>query len=363
MSRILIAGGGTAGHVVPALAIADVLTERGYSVHFCGGPRGMERDLVPRAGYPFSTVRIRGFERRLGLTTLRTLASLPVAAVDAWRVLRRVRPACVVGVGAYASGPVVAEAAVLRVPSVALEMDAHLGVTNRILSRLVDRVCLSFPIPGIEGGRFVYTGRPVRPSLLAAGRDEGLRRFGLDPGLPVVLVFGGSLGARSLNTAAAEAFGRTETPFSIVHVTGRQDHERVRGLAGASPNPRYQIHAYLDDFELALAAADIAVSRAGGSVAELLARGLPSVLVPFPAATADHQTKNALGLQEHGAAVVVPDAELDGPRLAREVERVLEPDTRAAMGAKARALARPDAATRIVDEIVQLAGPPRALKL
>lgn len=348
---------------MPALAIADVLTERGYSVHFCGGPRGMERDLVPRAGYPFSTVRIRGFERRLGLTTLRTLASLPVAAVDAWRVLRRVRPACVVGVGAYASGPVVAEAAVLRVPSVALEMDAHLGVTNRILSRLVDRVCLSFPIPGIEGGRFVYTGRPVRPSLLAAGRDEGLRRFGLDPGLPVVLVFGGSLGARSLNTAAAEAFGRTETPFSIVHVTGRQDHERVRGLAGASPNPRYQIHAYLDDFELALAAADIAVSRAGGSVAELLARGLPSVLVPFPAATADHQTKNALGLQEHGAAVVVPDAELDGPRLAREVERVLEPDTRAAMGAKARALARPDAATRIVDEIVQLAGPPRASKL
>ncbi len=323
----------------------------------------MERDLVQRAGYPFSTVRIRGFERRLGLTTLRTLASLPVAAVDAWRVLRRVRPACVVGVGAYASGPVVAEAAVLRVPSVALEMDAHLGVTNRILSRLVDRVCLSFPIPGIEGGRFVYTGRPVRPSLLAAGREEGLRRFGLDPGLPVVLVFGGSLGARSLNTAATEAFGRTETPFSIVHVTGRQDYERVRGLAGATHNSRYQIHTYLDDFELALAAADIAVSRAGGSVAELLARGLPSVLVPFPAATADHQTKNALGLQEHGAAVVVPDAELDGPRLAREVERVLEPDTRAAMGAKARALARPDAATRIVDEIVQLAGPPRASKL
>lgn len=323
----------------------------------------MERELVARAGYPFSTVRIRGFERRLGLTTLRTLASLPVAAIDAWRVLRRVRPACVVGVGAYASGPVVAEAAVLRVPSVALEMDAHLGVTNRILSRLVDRVCLSFPIPGIEGGRFVYTGRPVRPSLLSAGREEGLRRFGLDPELPVVLVFGGSLGARSLNTAAAEAFGRTESPFSIVHVTGRQDHERVRGLAGASPNPRYQIHAYLDDFELALAAADIAVSRAGGSVAELLARGLPSVLVPFPAATADHQTKNALGLQEQGAAVVVPDAELDGPRLAREVERVLEPGTRAAMGAKARALARPDAATRIVDEIVQLAGPPRASKL
>lgn len=320
----------------------------------------MERDLVPRAGYPFSAVRIRGFERRWGLTTLRTLASLPVAAVDAWRVLRRVRPACVVGVGAYASGPVVAEAAVLRVPSVALEMDAHLGVTNRILSRLVDRVCLSFPIPGIEGEKFVYTGRPVRPSLLTATREDGMRRFGLDPGLPVVLVFGGSLGARSLNTAAVSAFALHPTDFSVIHVTGRQDHERVRALVGDAVNPRYQAHAYLDDFELALAAADVAVSRAGGSVAELLARGVPSVLVPFPAATADHQTKNARGLEESGAAVMVPDAELDGSRLTREVARVLDPAVRAVMAERARVLARPDAATRIADEIVQLAGPPRA---
>ncbi|MHB8868759.1 MAG: undecaprenyldiphospho-muramoylpentapeptide beta-N-acetylglucosaminyltransferase [Thermoleophilia bacterium] len=362
MSRILIAGGGTAGHVVPALAIADVLTERGYSVHFCGGPRGMERDLVTRAGYPFSAVRIRGFERRWGFTTLRTLASLPVAAVDAWRVLRRVRPACVVGVGAYASGPVVAEAAVLGVPSIALEMDAHIGVTNRILSRLVDRVCLSFPIPGLEGERFVYTGRPVRPSLLAATREAGLRRFGLDPEVPVVLVFGGSLGARTLNTAVVEAFGRGRNPFAVLHVTGRQDYERVRELVGVSPDLRYQIHEYLEDFELALAAADVAVSRAGGSVAELLARGVPSVLVPFPLATADHQTKNAMGLQESGAALMIPDAELDGVRLAREVQRMLEPETRAAMSAAARALSRPDAADRIADEIVHLAGPPRAEK-
>lgn len=345
---------------MPALAIADVLTERGYSVGFCGGTRGMERELVTRAGYPFSAVRIRGFERRWGFTTLRTLASLPVAAVDAWRVIRRTRPACVVGVGAYASGPVVAEAAVLRVPSVALEMDAHLGVTNRILSRLVDRVCLSFPIPGIEGERFVYTGRPIRPSLLAATREEGLVRFGLDPERPVVLVFGGSLGARTLNTAAVDAFARMETPFSVLHVTGRYDHERVLGLTAGATNTSYQIHEYLDDFELALAAADIAVSRAGGSVAELLARGLPSVLVPFPGATADHQTKNALGLQASGAAVVVADADLDGARLAAEVEGVLDPAVRATMATRARALARPDAATRIADEIVQLAGPPRA---
>jgi UDP-N-acetylglucosamine--N-acetylmuramyl-(pentapeptide) pyrophosphoryl-undecaprenol N-acetylglucosamine transferase len=328
----------------------------------------MERELVLRAGYPFSVVRIRGFERRLGLTTLRTLVSLPVAAVDAWRALRRLRPSCVVGVGAYASGPVVAEAAVARIPSVALEMDAHLGWTNRILSLLVDRVCLSFPIPGRLGGKFVYTGRPIRPSLLKATREQGLQRFSLDPELPVVLVFGGSLGARSMNTAAVDAFAGEETPFSVIHVTGRADRDRVASLGreGAAvrpdprPNPRYQAHAYLDDFELALAVADVAVARAGGSVAELLARGIPSVLVPFPAATADHQTKNALGLQAEGAAVLVPDAEASGERLAAEVARILEPSTRAAMSERAAALARPDAATRIADEIVQLAGPPWA---
>jgi UDP-N-acetylglucosamine--N-acetylmuramyl-(pentapeptide) pyrophosphoryl-undecaprenol N-acetylglucosamine transferase len=351
--------------VVPALAIADVLTERGYSVHFCGGPKGMERELVPAAGYPFSTVRIRGFERTVGITTLRTLASLPVAAVDAWSVLRRLRPACVIGVGAYASGPVVAEAAVARIPSLALEMDAHLGWTNRILSLFVDRVCLSFPIADRVGGKFVYTGRPVRPALLQATREEGLRRFALDPDRPVVLVFGGSLGSRSINTAAVDAFAAGETPFSVIHVTGKNDSSRVARLVAAvadagDRNPRYQTHEYLGDFELALAAADVAIARAGGSVAELLARGVPAVLVPFPAATADHQTKNAQGLQAQGAAVLVPDADLTGERLRAEVGRVLDPEVLSAMRERALALARPDAATRIADEVVELAGPPRA---
>ena len=172
-----------------------------------------------------------------------------------------------------------------------------------------------------------------------------------------------------MNTAAAEAFAHGETPFSVIHVTGRADVDRVASLGpgpgataapGARPNPRYQAHAYLNDFELALAVADVAVARAGGSVAELLARGIPSVLVPFPAATGDHQTKNARELEADGAAVLLPDAELTAERLAAEVARVLEPGTRASMSARALALARPDAATRIADEIVQLAGPPRA---
>ncbi len=345
--------------MVPALAVADVLVARGYEVHFCGGDRGMEGTLIPKAGYPFSTVRIRGFERRLGLTTLRTLLSLPVAGWDAWELLRRLRPACVVGVGAYASGPVVAEAAVRGIPTAAVEMDAHVGWTNRILSLLVDRVCLSFPITGREGGKFVYTGRPIRPSLLEATKEAGRARFGLDPTLPVVLVFGGSLGARSVNEAAMGAFADGSLPVSVLHVAGGRDAERVRAAVARPKDRRYQVFDYLDDFPLALAAADLAVSRAGGSVAELLARGIPSILVPYPQATADHQTKNARAVAGAGAAVLIPDAELTAARLRAEVQRMLDPDVSAAMSVAALALARPDAAARIADEIVLLAGSAR----
>jgi UDP-N-acetylglucosamine--N-acetylmuramyl-(pentapeptide) pyrophosphoryl-undecaprenol N-acetylglucosamine transferase len=360
MSRILIAGGGTAGHVVPALAVADVLSERGYEVHFCGGPRGMEGTLVPAAGYPFSVVRIRGFSRRVGMSTIRTLASLPVAAVDAWALLRRLKPACVVGVGAYASGPVVAEAAVRGVPAVAVEMDSHIGWTNTILSHLVDRVCLSFPMPDREGGKYRYTGRPVRPGLLAATRAEGLMRFDLDPSRPVVVIFGGSLGARSLNTATLEAFAVRETPFSVLHVAGKQDEDRVRGIVEAGPNGRYHVFGYLDDFPLALAAADVAVSRAGEHLRDRTARGVPSILVPYPHATGDHQMKNAQAVAAAGAATVVPESELTHARLALEVDRLLDPATMAAMGAAALRLAKPDAAALIADQIAELAGPPRS---
>jgi UDP-N-acetylglucosamine--N-acetylmuramyl-(pentapeptide) pyrophosphoryl-undecaprenol N-acetylglucosamine transferase len=320
----------------------------------------MERVLVPRAGYPFSTVRVRGFTRSLGWHTLRSAASLPVAGVDAWRLVRTLRPACTVGVGAYASGPVVAVAALLGMPTLAIEMDAHMGWTNRLLSRLVDRVCLSLPGAHGDGGKFVYTGRPIRPGLLAATREEGRARFGLADDLTVVLVFGGSLGARTLNDATLAAFAAEPTPFAVLHVTGERDYARVRAAVDAGGNPRYQAFPFLDDFGLALAACDIAVARAGGSVAELLARGVPSVLVPWPAAAGDHQTANAQAVAAAGAAVMVPDGECTGPRLTAEVTRMLAPGVRERMGVAALALARPDAAFRVADEIVQLAGPPRA---
>ena len=341
--------------MVPALALADVLSGRGQQVAFCGTELGMEKDLVPRAGYPFSVVRIRGFERPLGLSTLRTLLSLPLAAADAWRVLRATRPDCVVGVGAYASGPVVAEAALRGIPTVAVEMDSHMGLTNRVLSRLVDRVCLSYPDSEHKGDKYVYTGRPLLPTLLTATREEGLKRFGLASDRPVLLVFGGSLGAHALNEAVLEAYAAKQTRFQIVHVTGERDYSLVADtLARPNANRAYQAHAFLDDFPLALAAADAVVARAGGSVAEILARGVPALLVPYPYAAGDHQTKNARAVAEAGAALTVANADLTPQSLAQAVVTLLEPDVNSRMRRAALSLAIPDATIRIADVVVEL---------
>ena len=353
----MIAGGGTAGHVVPALALADVLSQKGYEVVFAGTNKGMEKVLVPRAGYAFFPLRVRGFERKLGPGLLATLASLPVAALDAARLLRRLRPRAVVGVGAYASGPVVAEAACCRIPTVVVEMDSHMGWTNRLLSLVVDKVCLSFPDPERRGDKYVYTGRPVRPALLAATRKEGLVRFGLDPNRPVLLVVGGSLGARSLNQAVLKAFAHSATTFQVVHVTGQRDYPWVaQALAAPGANPAYQAHPFLDDLPLALAAADAVISRAGGSVAEILVKGIPALLVPYPYATGDHQTKNAKMLVEAGAALMVPDAELDPDSLTEAVRVLLDPEVNRRMREAALRLARPDAALRVCEVILELMG-------
>ena len=278
-----------------------------------------------------------------------------MAARDAWRVLRAFRPDCVVGVGAYASGPVVAEAAVRGIPSVAVEMDAHMGWTNRILSLLVDKVCVSFPVGEGVSSKYVYTGRPLRPALLTATREQGIARFNLAADRPVLLVFGGSLGAHAVNEVVLEAFARARTEFQVLHVTGERDLARVaEALKHSEANPDYQAHAFLDDFPLALAAADAVVARAGGSVAEILARGVPSLLVPYPYAAGDHQTKNARTVAEAGAALTIANADLDAAKLVQAVNALLDPVTNARMRTAALALAKPDAADRIADVVVEL---------
>ena len=262
----------------------------------------------------------------------------------------------VLGGGGYVAAPAGLAARSLGLPLALTEADSHLGITNRMLAPFAKRIFLAFDLPGRKGGKWLVTGRPIPEGVGRADRAAARARFGIGDERECLLVFGGSLGARRLNEAAIEAFG-SAAPCWVLHACGRRDHPELdRRLAELGRPEHYKLHPYITPFADAYAAADLATARAGGSVFELLAAGLPAVLVPYPHATADHQTKNARWTERGGAAVVVPDDELDGPRLAREIAGLLgSPERLRAMRRAALGLARPDAADRIAHEILTLA--------
>jgi UDP-N-acetylglucosamine--N-acetylmuramyl-(pentapeptide) pyrophosphoryl-undecaprenol N-acetylglucosamine transferase len=346
MERIVIAAGGTAGHVVPALQVADALRAEGADVVFVGGERAEAR-LVPAAGYPLRAIRVQGLSRTNPALAARAALLAGRAVGSAAGLLRELRPAAVLGGGGDVAGPVGLAAAALRVPLVLAEADSHLGITNRLLAPVARRVCLAFPIAGRDGPRYRVTGRPVPPPAtdVAAARA----RFGLAEGERCVLVFGGSLGARSINLAAVEAFA--DAPYRVLHAAGERDVATLR-----SPRAGYDLRAYLEGFAEALAACELCVARAGGSVFEIAAAGKPAVLVPYPHATGDHQAANARWMAAAGAAVVVPDGELTAARLRAEVDALLgEPERLRAMARASATLARPDAARAIAEEVLAAA--------
>jgi UDP-N-acetylglucosamine--N-acetylmuramyl-(pentapeptide) pyrophosphoryl-undecaprenol N-acetylglucosamine transferase len=348
---VLIAAGGTAGHVVPALAVAARLTAAGAEVTFVGGERA-EAELVPAAGYALRPIRVEGLSRTNPLRAARALLRAGAAVRAAHRILGELRPAAVLGGGGYVAGPVGLAALARGIPLVLTEADSHLGITNRLLAPRARRVCLAFPIEGRDGERYVVTGRPVpAPATdVAAARA----RFGLRPGETCVLVFGGSLGARTINEAAVEAF--RAAPFRVLHAAGTRDHA---ALAPRVDGEHYDLRAYIDDFGQALAACDLCIARAGGSIFEIAAAGKPAILVPYPHASADHQTTNARWMEQAGAAVVVPDGELTPARLGNEVGSLLgDPSRLTAMASASAALARPDAAQAVADAVLAAAVAP-----
>ena len=302
---------------------------------------------MPAAGYPFDALKVEGLSRSNPLKAARAAARAGGAIGVAHGILKRRRPDAVLGGGGYVAGPVGIAALLRRVPLVLSEADSHLGITNRLLAARAARVCLAFPLAGREGERYRVTGRPVAPRV--EDRERARAQLGIEPDETCVLIFGGSLGARSLNLAAPPAFA--DAPFRVIHVAGRRDYATI-----AAPNPRYTVLDYLSPFGVALAAADLAVARSGGSVFELAQYGLPSVLVPFPHASADHQTTNARWLADAGAATVIADAELTPERLRAAVDAILGDDAhRAAMAGAAAGLARPDAAAAIAGEVLAAA--------
>jgi UDP-N-acetylglucosamine--N-acetylmuramyl-(pentapeptide) pyrophosphoryl-undecaprenol N-acetylglucosamine transferase len=334
---------------VPALAVADALRAEGAHVAWVGGERAEAR-LVPEAGYTLHPIRVEGISRSNPLKAARAVVRAGGALAAARRIIREERPDVVLGGGGYVAGPVGAAALTARIPVVLTEADSHLGLTNRLLAPRAARVCLAFPIAGRDGAQYVVTGRPVPPP--ATDRAAARARFGLEDWETCVLVFGGSLGARSINEAALQ--GLRGGPWSVLHAAGTRDFDALRARLDAAPEAAgsYDLRPYIDGFGEAIAACDLCVARAGGSIFEVAAAGKPAILVPYPHAAADHQTGNARWMADGGAAVVVGDAELTPERLRAEVDALLgDPERLAAMAAASAALARPEAAAEIAAQV------------
>jgi len=338
---------------VPALAVADALrAEARARVVFIGGERA-EAQLVPEAGYELRQVQVAGLSRTDPVKAARAGVRAVGAVGACARLLGELRPAAVLGGGGYVAGVAGAAAVARRVPLVLTEADSHMGIANRLLSPFARRICLAFPIAGRDGERYRVTGRPVPGAR--ADRHAARTRFGIGDDETCVLVFGGSLGARSVNEAAVA--GLAGAPYRVLHAAGRRDHAALADALGPEPPANYLLHDYITPFGDALAAADLVVARAGGSIFEVASYARPAILVPYPHAAGDHQAANARWMAEAGAAVVIADGELSAQRLRREVDALLADPTRLlAMGAASGALARPYAARDIAREVLRAAG-------
>jgi UDP-N-acetylglucosamine--N-acetylmuramyl-(pentapeptide) pyrophosphoryl-undecaprenol N-acetylglucosamine transferase len=354
--RIVIAGGGTGGHLYPGIAVAREVLRRepGATVTFAGTARGIESRVIPKEGFQLDLLRSAGLKGTSPVALARGLALLPLSGVDAWQILSRRSPHLVMGVGGYSSGPVLAAAIARRIPTMLLEQNAQPGFTNRVLARRVGAAAVTFAATiGYFGRRGFVAGNPVRPEFFTTSDVEPAA------GPPRVLIFGGSQGAHAINMAMVEAAPRLATihgGVAITHQTGERDLERVRnGYERAGFTARVEPYLFAMDREIK--SADLVVCRAGATtLAELAAAGRPSVLVPLPTAADDHQRKNAEVFRDAGAAELIEQKTLTGALLAERIAALVSDRSRLqAMAAAAKTFAKPDAAKVIVDRAFELA--------
>jgi UDP-N-acetylglucosamine--N-acetylmuramyl-(pentapeptide) pyrophosphoryl-undecaprenol N-acetylglucosamine transferase len=340
------------------MAVAAELRDSGAEVTFLGTRERIEAELVPAGGYEIDFIRVRGIDRGNPLKAAAAALEAAAALSGARSAIAGRRADVVIGGGGYVAGPAGVAAAISGTPLVLTEADSHLGLANRLRAGRARRVCLAFPIDGRDGDRYVLTGRPVPAAVLAADRAEARRRFGIPESARCLLVVGGSQGARSINECAVAAFAeRDGREFHVVHVAGRRDYAELKPrLASAPHNDRYELLEYEPDLGECLAASDLVLGRAGGSIFEFTATGRPAILIPYPHASAGHQATNAAWMAGAGAAVVIDDDELEPQRLAAAVTDLLADAARLEeMAAASRRLAKPDAARRIADEVLSAA--------
>jgi UDP-N-acetylglucosamine--N-acetylmuramyl-(pentapeptide) pyrophosphoryl-undecaprenol N-acetylglucosamine transferase len=361
--RILIAGGGTGGHLYPGIALARELLRRdpATTVTFVGTAQGIEARVVPREGFELDLIHVAGLKGKSRVERTIGFGLLPIAALDTLRVIAKRKPDVVVGVGGYSSGPVLALAALFGYPTMLLEQNAVPGITNRLLARVVRAAAVNFEAALSYFPRTGFVaGNPVRPEFFPAGHEEANDHTSEPRDAARVLIFGGSQGAHAINVAMVEAAARlaaSSIRLAITHQTGERDLDLVRtayqraGLAA-------RVEAFIYEIDREMKAADVVIARSGATtLAELAASGRPAILVPLPTSADDHQRKNAQVVARAGAAVVVDERDLNGDSLATAITSLVsDPERRRQMAAAARALARPDAARRIADRVEQLAG-------
>jgi len=350
--RCLIAAGGTAGHVLPALAVAEALTARGVHVTFAGSPDRVEARLVPEAGYELDTFSISGFPRRPSPALARALLRAAAAPAACRAILRRRRPDVVLGAGGYVAGPMVLAASTMRIPAALSEADAHLGLANRLAAPFATRLYLAYPLGTRHRSKVEVVGRPIPKRSQAIPQAEAREIFELPQEVPVLGVFGALAGARALNDFVVETFG--ESGPALLHVTGSRDYARVRARVR---RPDYRVLPETDRFGAAIAATDLVLSRAGSTVWEIAAAGRPAILVPYPFATNDHQARNAEHFARAGGAIMMRELELEHvPELIRSL--LDDPARRGRMSEAMLAAARPHAAEEIAAGLIELAGRP-----
>jgi len=363
--RVLFAGGGTGGHLFPALAIADTIRKQHPNVAamFVGTRKKIEARIVPKRGYGFETIWISGLQRSLEPANILFPVKVIVSLVQSFLILRRFRPQVVVGTGGYVCGPVVFVASLMKVPTLLQEQNSYPGVTTRLLASRATEVHLTFEISRVHFKKqenLFVSGNPTRSELGTLSRSEGAKAFNLNPALQTVLVVGGSQGASSLNLSTTAILHELiKEKIQVLWQTGEKDFDQCAAAvsrAGKETKNLIHLRKFIDRMEYAYAVSDLVVCRAGATtIAELTRVGVPSILVPYPAAAADHQTENAKALVEAGAAVLLNDADVKNKLGVTTMNLLRSRDKRESMSANARKLAKPDAAQELANRIITLA--------
>jgi UDP-N-acetylglucosamine--N-acetylmuramyl-(pentapeptide) pyrophosphoryl-undecaprenol N-acetylglucosamine transferase len=355
MMKVVVSGGGTGGHIYPALALINEIKRQNAKAEFLyiGTENGLEKDIVKRAGIPFKAIEITGFKRKLSFENIKTVTRFLRGVSISKKYLKNFKPDVVIGTGGYVCGPVVYAASKLKIPTVIHEQNSLPGVTNKFLSRYVDKVAICFEDAKkyFPEHKVVLTGNPRASEVLGQDAGKGRQSLGLNSNRKTVLIFGGSRGARAINEAVLQMMPfLKDKPYQVVYVTGEVHYDKVMAeMINVKDHSHVIIKPFIHNMPEVLSAVDLIVSRAGAtSLAEITALGIPSILIPSPYVTANHQEKNARSLSDHHAAIMLREQGLNGSQLLSEIDNILLNETKlTAMKKASKELGIPDAASKL----------------